>query len=152
MLDVWKKSYDKSRQHIKNQRHYFDNKGPCNQSHGLSSSHVWMWDWTIKKTECWRTDFELWCWRRLLRFLWTTRKSGQLILREIDPECHPTISSSVVPFFSHLQTYPALGSFPVSQFFASGDQSIEVSDSVWVLTMNIQDWIPLGLTGLFFLK
>ena len=61
--------------------------------------------------------------------------------------CHPTISSSVVPFPSHLQSFPALGSFPTSQF-ASGGQSMGVSTSASVLPMNIQDWFPLGLTGL----
>ena len=62
--------------------------------------------------------------------------------------CHPTISSSVVPFSSCLQSFPASGSFPRSQFFTSGGQSIGVSSSVSVLSMNIQDWFPLGLTGL----
>ena len=61
--------------------------------------------------------------------------------------CHPTISSSVVPFSSHLQSFPASGSFPMSQFFASGGQSIRVSASTSVLPMNIQDWFPLGFTG-----
>ena len=61
--------------------------------------------------------------------------------------CHPTISSSVIPFSSCLQSFPASGSFPVSQFFASDDQSIEVSASASVLPMNIQDWFPLGWTG-----
>ena len=61
--------------------------------------------------------------------------------------CHPTISSSVVPFFSHLQSFPAPGSFLVSQFFTSGGQSIGVSASTSVLPMNIQDWFPLGWTG-----
>ena len=60
--------------------------------------------------------------------------------------CHPTISSSVVPF-SHLQSFPTLGSFPMSQFFASGGQSIGDSASASVLPMNIQDWFPLGWTG-----
>ena len=54
---------------------------------------------------------------------------------------HPTISSSIVPFSSHLQSFPASGSFPVSQFFASGGQSIGVSASASVLPMNIQDWL-----------
>ena len=58
--------------------------------------------------------------------------------------CHPTISSSVVPFSSRLQSFPASGSFPMSQFFTSSGQSIEASASV--LPMNIQDWFPLGLT------
>ena len=61
--------------------------------------------------------------------------------------CHPTISSSIVPFSSHLQSFPASGSFPISQFFESGGQRIGVSASTSVLWMNIQDWFPLGLTG-----
>ena len=60
--------------------------------------------------------------------------------------CHPTISSSVVPFSSHLQSFPASGSFPMSQFFTSDGQSIGASASASVLPMNIQDWVPLGLT------
>ena len=59
--------------------------------------------------------------------------------------CHPTTSSSVVPFSSCLQSFPASGSFQMRQFFASGGQSIGVSASVSVLPMNIQDWFPLGL-------
>ena len=61
--------------------------------------------------------------------------------------CHSTISSSVVPFSFRLQSFPASGSFPMSQFFASGGQSIGVSASVSFLPMNIQGWFPLGLTG-----
>ena len=61
--------------------------------------------------------------------------------------CHPTISSSVIPFSSHFQFYPASGSFHMSEFFAWGDQSIGVSASASVLPMNIQDWFPLGWTG-----
>ena len=61
--------------------------------------------------------------------------------------CHPTISSSVIPFSSHLQSFPASGSFPMSQLFASGGQSTGVSASASVLPINIQDWFPLGLTG-----
>ena len=65
--------------------------------------------------------------------------------------CHPTISSSVIPFSSRLQSFLASGSFPMSQFFASGDQSIGVSALASVLPMNIQDWFPLGLTALISL-
>ena len=61
--------------------------------------------------------------------------------------CHTTVSSSVVPFSSHLQFFPASGSFPVSQFFILGGQSIGVSASASVLPMNIQDWFPLGWAG-----
>ena len=61
--------------------------------------------------------------------------------------CHPTISSSVIPISSHLQSFPALESYPVSQFFASGGQSIGVSASASVLPVNIQDWFPLEWTS-----
>ena len=62
--------------------------------------------------------------------------------------CHPTISSSVVPFSSCLQSFPLSGSFPMSQLFTSGSQSIGASASTSVLPMNMQDWFPLGLAGL----
>ena len=61
--------------------------------------------------------------------------------------CHPAISSSVILFSSCPQSFPASGSFPMSQLFASGGQSIAVSASAPVLPMNIQDWSPLGWTG-----
>ena len=61
---------------------------------------------------------------------------------------HPLLS----PFSSSLQSFPALGSFPMNQFFTSGGQSIGVSASASVLPMNIQDWFPLGLTGWIFLQ
>ena len=67
----------------------------------------------------------------------------------LNQKCHPTISSSVIPSSSCPQSFPASGSFPMSHFFASGGQSIEVSASV--LPMNIQGWFPLGLTGLISL-
>ena len=87
MLAPWKKSYDKPRQHIKKQAHYFANKGLYSQSCGFSSSHVRMWEldhkegW-VPKNWC----FKLWCWRRLLRVPWTARRSNQWILKEINPE------------------------------------------------------------------
>ena len=61
--------------------------------------------------------------------------------------CHPTVSSSVFPFSSHLQSFPASGSFPWTQFFTSGGQSIGVSASASILPMNLQNWFPLGGTG-----
>ena len=63
--------------------------------------------------------------------------------------CHPTISPPVFPFSSCLQSFPASGSFPISQFFASGGQSIGASASASVFPMNIQDWFPLGLSSQF---
>ena len=61
--------------------------------------------------------------------------------------CHPTISSSVIPFSSHLQFFSTSRSFPMSQLFASSGQSIGVSSSTAVLPVNIQDWFPLGWAG-----
>ena len=66
--------------------------------------------------------------------------------------CHPTISSSVVPFSSRLQSFPASGSFPKSRLFTSDGQSIGASVSASVPSMNIQGWFPLELTGLIFLQ
>ena len=65
---------------------------------------------------------------------------------------HPTISSSVIPFSSCPQSFQASGSFPMSQFFVSGGQSIGVSALASVLPVNIQDWFPLGLTDLISLQ
>ena len=74
-------------QHIKKQRHYFANKGPCSQSYGFPVVIYGCESWTIKKAKCWRIDtFELHCWRRLLRIPWTVRRSNQSILKEISPE------------------------------------------------------------------
>ena len=66
--------------------------------------------------------------------------------------CHPIISSSVIPFSSWLHSFPASGSFLMSQLFTSGGQSIGVSASASVFLMNIQDWFPLGWTGLISLQ
>ena len=67
--------------------------------------------------------------------------------RPLSRWCHPTISSSVVPFSFCLQSFPASGSFQMSQLFPSGSPSIGVWASALVLPMNIQDWFPLGWTG-----
>ena len=87
MIATWKKSFDQPRQHIKKQRHYFANRSPYSQSYGFSSSHVRMWELDHKEAQRLRIDvFELWCWRTLLRFPWTARRSKQEILKEINPE------------------------------------------------------------------
>ena len=85
MLAPWKKIYDQPRQ----QRHYFANKGLSSQSYGFFHTVVKCGceSWTIEKAEYQRIDaFELWCWRRLLRVLWTARRSNLSILKEISPE------------------------------------------------------------------
>ena len=81
-----------------------------------------------------------------------TNSRSLLKLMSIESVIPSTISSPVVPFSSCLQTFPASGSFPMSQFFTSGGQSIGVSASASVLPVNIQDWFPLGWTGLISLQ
>ena len=86
MLAACKKSYNKPRQCIKKQRHYFANKDPSSQSYGFSVVMYGCESWTIKKAERRRTDaFELWSWRKLLKVPWTVRRSNQSILKEISP-------------------------------------------------------------------
>ena len=84
MLTLWKESYDQPRQHIKKQRHYFANIGPCSQSYCFSSGHVWMWQLDYK--ESWAP--KNWCfWTVVLEMIpWTARGSNQSIPKEISPE------------------------------------------------------------------
>ena len=90
----------------------------------------------LKKAEHQRIDaFELWCWRRLLRVPWGARRSNQSILKEISPE----YSLEGLMLKLKLQFFPASRSFPMSQFFAPGGQSIGVSASAPDLPMNVQD-------------
>ena len=87
MLSPWKESYDKLRQHIKKQNIILLTKVHIVKSIVFPVVMYGCERWTIKKDECQRTDaFELWCWIRLLRVPWTTRKSNQSILKEINPE------------------------------------------------------------------
>ena len=87
MLTPWKKSYDQSRQLIKKQRHYFPTKVGIIKAMVFPVVMYGCKSWTIKKAEHRRLDaFELWCWIRLLRVLWTARRSNQSILKEISPE------------------------------------------------------------------
>ena len=105
--------------------------------HGVTKSRTWLNHWTA--------------------LTWTELQHARLLCPSPTPGvysnssplsrwCHPIISSSVIPFSSHLQSFPALGSFALSHF-ASGGQSIGVSASASILAMNIQDWFPLGWTG-----
>ena len=90
----WKKSYDKPRQHNKKQKYHFADADLCSQSYGFSSSHVQMWE--LNQVQMWELEhwrigaFELWDWRRLLRFPWTVRRSNQSILKEINPDIYWT--------------------------------------------------------------
>ena len=105
MLTPWKESYDQPRQHNKKQRHYFASKGPSGQGYGFSSVRYGCESWTVKKAEHWRIDaFELWCWRRLLRVPWATRRSNQSILKEISPGCslEELMLKLKLQYFGHL--------------------------------------------------
>ena len=106
-LTPWKKSYDQPRQHIKKQTHYFVNKVSSSQSYGFSSSHVWMWQLECKESQAQkRIDaFELWCSRRLLRVLWTARRSNQSILKEISSEysLEKLMLKLKLQYFGHLK-------------------------------------------------
>ena len=84
--------------------------------------------------------------------LFITKSWSLLKLMSIESVMPPNHSSSVVPFSYRLQSFPASGSLQMSQFFASGEWSIRVSASASVFPMNIQDWFPLGLTGLISLQ
>ena len=87
-LAPWKESYDQPRQHIKNQRHYFASRVCLVKAMVFPVVMYGCESWTVKKAERWWIDaFELWCWRRLLRVPWTSRRSNQSILKEISPEC-----------------------------------------------------------------
>ena len=88
MLASWKKSYDKHRQHIGKQRHYFATKVCLVKAMVFPVVKYGCESWTVKKAERQRIDaFGLWCWRRLLRVPWTARRSNQSILKEISPGC-----------------------------------------------------------------
>ena len=103
MLAPWKKSYDQSRQHIQNQRHYFATKVRPVKAMVFPVVMYGCESWTIKKAERWRSDaFELWCWRRLLRVPWTARRSNQSILKEISPGCSLEGLMLKLRYFGHL--------------------------------------------------
>ena len=88
MLTPWKQSCDQPRQHIKKQRHYFANKVHLVKAMSFPVVMYGCESWTVKKAEHRRIDdFELWCWRRLLRIPWTPRRSNQSILKKISPAC-----------------------------------------------------------------
>ena len=114
MLPPWKKDYDKPRQHIKKQRHYFAYKvgnptliSPSNLSYGFSSSHVWMWE--LDRKEGWM--LKNWCFwtmvmRKLLRVPWTSKKSNQSNLKDINPEYLLEGMMLNLQYFSQLMRRP----------------------------------------------
>ena len=101
----WKKSYDQPRQHIKKQRHYFANKGPSSQGYGFSSGHVWMWELDYKESIALK-NWSFWTvvLQRLLRVLWTARRSNQSILKENSPEysLEGLMLNPKLQYFGHL--------------------------------------------------
>ena len=103
MLAPWKESYNKPRQHIKKQRHYFADKGSNCQAIVFPVVMYGCESWTIKKAEHRRIDvFELWYWRRLLKVPWTVRRSNQWILKEIWIFIGRTHAKAETPVLCHL--------------------------------------------------
>ena len=105
MLAPWKKSYDKPRQHIRKQRHYFAANVYIVKAMVFPVVMYGCESWTIKIAECQKIDaFELWCWRRLLRVPWTAWRSNQSILKEISPGCslEGLMLKLKLQYFSHL--------------------------------------------------
>ena len=104
-LALWKKSYEKPRQCIKKQRYYFAEKGHIVKATVFPAVMYGCESWTVKKAESRRIDaFELWCWRGLLRVLWTARRYNQSILKEISPEysLDGLILKLKLQYFGHL--------------------------------------------------
>ena len=104
-LAPWKKSNDRTRQHIKKQRCYLADKGQSSKIMVFTVVMFGYENWIINKDEWWRIDaFELWCWRRLLRIPWTARRSNQSIIKEISPGCSLEGLTLKLKFqyFSHL--------------------------------------------------
>ena len=118
----------------------------------------------MKTVRYYFTSTELFSWQVLSNSLWPHELQHAMLpcpspsprvcssSYPLNRSCHPTISSSVSPFSSCLLSFPASGSFSVSQLFTSGGQSIGASALAPVLPMNIQGWFPLGLTGLISLQ
>ena len=102
MLAPWKESYDKSRQCTKKQRHHIADKDAYSQNDDFFPVVMYGCEsWIIKKVEQWWIDaFKLWCWRRLLKVPWTTRRSNQFILKEINPELEGLMVK--LQYFDHL--------------------------------------------------
>ena len=131
MLTPWKKSYDQPRQHIKKKRHYFVNKG-----------QKWKWSCSVVSDSLWPHE------PQHARPLCPSPTPGvQPNPCPLSQWCHPTISSSVVPFSSCPQSPPASESFPMSQLFTWGGQSTGVSASALFLLKKSQGWSPSEWTG-----
>ena len=104
MHDPWKESYDKPRQHIQEQKYHFETKAHIVKAMVFTVVLYGCECWTVKKAECQRIDaFKLWCWRRLLRVLWTTKRSNQSILKEINPEYSLGVLMLKLQYFGHLK-------------------------------------------------
>ena len=137
-----------------------DCRPPDLSAHGILQARILEWVVIKKKKKIVVVVVQLLSHVRLFATPWTAVDHASLFFTiswgffnscPLSPWCHPTISSSVISFCFCLQSFPASGSFQLSQIFASCGQSIEASPSASVLPMNIQGWFPLRLTGLISL-
>ena len=143
-LTPWNKSDDHPRQNIKRQRHYFANKGPSSQGYDFP-----IFSFSSVQFSCSAVPDSLWS-HELQHARLPCHSPTPGVYPNSCPLirwCHPTISSSVIPFSSCPQSFPAPGSFQMSQLFAPGSQTIGVSASASVLPKNTQDRSSLGWTG-----
>ena len=147
MRAPWKKSHDTARQNIKKQRHYFADKGPSSQSYSYFSEEV-KWSHSVSSVAQLVMSNSLQAHEPQHARPPCPSPTPRVYPNScpLSQWCHPTTSSSVIPFSSCPQYFPASGSFQMSQLFTSGGQSIGVSTSTSVLPMNTQDWSPLGCT------
>ena len=148
MLAPWKKSYDQPRQHVKEQRHYFANKVSLVKAMVLLVVMYGCERWTIKKAECWRIDaFELWCWRRLLRVPWTTRRSNQSILKEISPEysLEGLMLKMKLQYFRLWCEEPTHRKWPWCwEKLKAGGEADDRGQDIWVVLPTQWTWVWVG--------
>ena len=128
--------------------------GICLWFYASTSFEIWKWDFILFQFSCSVMSDSFWL-HGLQQVRLPCPSSTPGACSNSCPSsrwCHPAISPSVIPFCPCLQSFTASGSFPMSQFFASGGQRIGVSASTSVLPLNIQDWLLLGWTGLISLQ
>ena len=145
MFAPWKKSYDKPRQHIKKQRDTLPPKVQIVKATVFSVVRYGCETWTIKKAKCQRTGaFKLWCWRRLLRILWTARKSNHSILMETSPEysLEGLVLKLKLQYFGHLMWTLTNWKRPWSwERLKAGEKGDDRGWDGWMASLTWDTWV-----------